>query len=102
MYHFEWNLHAIQIKLITVCTRRRLQGKLVREDRTHDMYVHDVVEVEVKSSKEAHEILYKGMCMKRKTFRSLTSDSSCSHSVFTIRIVQVSVKFWPNCSREIS
>ncbi|PNF26853.1 hypothetical protein B7P43_G16277 [Cryptotermes secundus] len=67
---------------------KRLQGKLVREDRTHDMYVHDVVEVEVKSSKEAHEILYKGMCTKRKIFGSVTSGFSCSHSVFTIRIVQ--------------
>jgi hypothetical protein len=57
------------------------------------MYVHDVVEIEVKSSKEAREIFYEGMCRKRKIFTSLKSDLSRSHSVFTIRIVQVSVKF---------
>jgi kinesin family protein 23 len=99
--YFEQKLHVIQIKLITLCTNRHLQGKLVREDGRHNMYVHDVVEVEVKSSKEAREIFYKGMCKKRMAFTSLNSDSSHSHSVFTIRVVQVSVKFWPNFSREI-
>lgn len=58
------------------------------------MYVHGVVEVEVKSSKEAREMFYKGMHRKRTAFTFLNSDSSHSHSVFTIRVVQVSVKLW--------
>lgn len=84
----------MQIKLITLYINRHPQRKLVREDGAHNMYVHGVVEVEVKSSKEAREMFYKGMHRKRTAFTFLNSDSSRSHSVFTIRVVQVSVKLW--------
>lgn len=84
----------MQIKLTTFYINRHPQSKLVREDGAHNMYVHGVVEVEVKSSKEACEIFYKGMHRKRTAFTFLKSDSSHSHSVFTIRVVQVSVKMW--------
>jgi hypothetical protein len=58
------------------------------------MYVHGVVEVEVKSSKEAYEIFYKAMRRKRMAFTFLNSDSSRSHSVFTIRVVKVGVNLF--------
>jgi len=84
----------MQFKLITLYINRHPQRKLVREDGAHNMYVHGVVEVEVKSSKEAREIFYKGMHRKHTAFTFLNADSSRSHSVFTIRVVQVSVKLW--------
>lgn len=88
----------MQLKLITLCINRLPQRKLVREDSAHNMYVHDAVEVEVKSSKEACEIFYKGMHRKHTTFTPLNSDSNCSHSVFTIRVIQVGMKMWSKYS----
>ncbi|XP_069699191.1 kinesin-like protein KIF23 isoform X2 [Periplaneta americana] len=67
---------------------RNLQAKIVREDSAHNMYVHGVVEVEVKSSKEACEVLYSGMRRKRVAVTLLNSGSSRGHAVFTIRLVQ--------------
>ncbi|XP_069686952.1 kinesin-like protein KIF23 [Periplaneta americana] len=52
------------------------------------MYVHGVVEVEGKSSKEACEVLYSGMRRKRVAVTLLNSGSSRGHAVFTIRLVQ--------------
>jgi kinesin family protein 23 len=63
--------------------------KIVREDARHNMYVHSVTEVEVKSSEEAFEAFYKGQKRKRMAITILNSESSRSHSVFTIRLVQV-------------
>jgi kinesin family protein 23 len=70
---------------------RQLQVKIVREDACHNMYVHSVTEVEVKSTEEAFEAFYKGQKRKRMAITTLNSESSRSHSVFTIRLVQVCV-----------
>ena len=53
------------------------------------MYVHGVTEIEVKSPEEAFEAFYKGQKKKRMAITTLNSESSRSHSVFTIRLVQV-------------
>ena len=39
---------------------KQLQSKILREDDHHNMYVHGVTEVEVKSPEEASEIVAKG------------------------------------------
>ena len=68
-----------------------MQLKIIREGANRNMYVHCVTEVEVKSTEEAFEAFYKGQKRKRMAITTLNSESSRSHSVFTIRLVQVSV-----------
>ncbi|XP_069699062.1 kinesin-like protein KIF23 isoform X2 [Periplaneta americana] len=65
-----------------------LQVKIIREDANRNMYVHAVTEKEVKSTEEAFEAFYKGQKRKRMAITTLNSESSRSHSVFTIRLVQ--------------
>ncbi|XP_021917885.1 kinesin-like protein KIF23 [Zootermopsis nevadensis] len=69
---------------------KQLQSKIVREDASRNMYVHCVTEVEVKSTEQAFEAFYKGQKRKRMAVTTLNSESSRSHSVFTIRLVQTS------------
>ncbi|XP_077298174.1 kinesin family member pavarotti [Arctopsyche grandis] len=71
--------------------RKSPQTKIVREDAMHNMYVHGVTEVEVKTREEALEAFYKGLKRKRMAHTSLNAESSRSHSVFTIRLVQAPV-----------
>ncbi|CAG2057009.1 unnamed protein product [Timema podura] len=52
------------------------------------MYVHGVTEVEVKSTNEAFQAFYKGQKRKRMAHTALNAESSRSHSVFTVRLVQ--------------
>jgi len=54
------------------------------------MYVHGVNEQEVNNAVEAFEWLRKGQLRKRTAPTFLNMDSSRSHTVFTVRIVQVS------------
>ena len=54
-----------------VCTRRAPTSKVLREDGSHNMYVSNCVEVEVKSTEEAYEVLLKGkfkfsVCSQKK------------------------------------
>ncbi|XP_021941225.1 kinesin-like protein KIF23 isoform X3 [Zootermopsis nevadensis] len=67
---------------------RQFQSKIVREDASHNMYVHSVTEIEVKSTEEAFDAFNKGQKRKRMAITTLNSESSRSHSVFTIRLVQ--------------
>lgn len=53
------------------------------------MYVHAVTEVEVKNSDEAFEVFQRGQRRRRVAFTALNAESSRSHSVFTVRLVQV-------------
>lgn len=64
------------------------QRKIIREDASHNMYVHMATEVEVKSLREALEAFRKGQIRKRMGDTNLNAESSRSHSVFTIRLVQ--------------
>ena len=52
------------------------------------MYVSGVTEVEIKSTEEAFETLYKGQKRRRVAQTQLNQESSRSHSVFNIRLVQ--------------
>ncbi|PSN55206.1 hypothetical protein C0J52_00622 [Blattella germanica] len=70
---------------------RHPQAKIVREGSCRNMYVHGVVEEEVKASSEAFQI-YLGGLQKKKVVASLLNTSSQRfHSVFTIRLVQAPV-----------
>ncbi|XP_043480547.1 kinesin-like protein KIF23 [Leptopilina heterotoma] len=65
-----------------------LQSKIIREDGNKNMYVHAVTEVEVKSTEEAFEVFQKGQRRRRIAHTALNAESSRSHSVFSIRLVQ--------------
>ncbi|XP_053648814.1 kinesin-like protein KIF23 isoform X1 [Cherax quadricarinatus] len=67
---------------------RGLQTKILREDSQHNMYVHACTEVEVKSPEDALEVLYKGDKRRKIAYTRLNCESSRSHSIFTIRVVQ--------------
>ncbi|XP_076161535.1 kinesin-like protein KIF23 [Ptiloglossa arizonensis] len=67
---------------------KTLQSKIVREDGSKNMYVHAVTEIEVKNSEEAFEVFQRGQRRRRVAHTALNAESSRSHSVFTIRLVQ--------------
>ncbi|XP_066597668.1 kinesin-like protein KIF23 isoform X2 [Prorops nasuta] len=67
---------------------KTLQSKIVREDGNKNMYVHAATEIEVKSAEEAFEVFHRGQRKKRVAHTALNAESSRSHSVFTIRLVQ--------------
>lgn len=68
--------------------QKTLQTKIIRGDEKHNMYVHGVTEVEVKTVSEAIDAYHMGQKRKRTGHTILNSESSRSHSVFTIRLVQ--------------
>ncbi|XP_044746459.1 kinesin-like protein KIF23 [Coccinella septempunctata] len=68
---------------------KNLQPKILREDLQKNMYVIGVTEVEVKSAEEAFEVLNAGQRKKRMGHTLLNAESSRSHSVFNIRLVQI-------------
>lgn len=67
---------------------KTLQTKIIRGDEKSNMYVHGVTELEVKSVSEAIDAYHMGQKRKRTGHTLLNSESSRSHSVFTIRLVQ--------------
>ncbi|KOC68665.1 Kinesin-like protein KIF23, partial [Habropoda laboriosa] len=67
---------------------KTLQSKIIREDGNRNMYVHGCTEVEVKSSGEAFKVFQRGQCKRHIAYTNLNAESSRSHSVFTIRLVQ--------------
>ncbi|CAL7933272.1 unnamed protein product [Xylocopa violacea] len=67
---------------------KTLQSKIIREDGNRNMYVHGCTEIEVKSSKEAFEVFQRGQYKRHIAYTNLNAESSRSHSVFTIRLVQ--------------
>lgn len=68
--------------------KRAPQTKVLREDTYHNMYVHGCTEVEVKSPEEALDVLHAGQKRRRIAHTRLNCESSRSHSIFTIRVVQ--------------
>ncbi|CAI6365542.1 unnamed protein product [Macrosiphum euphorbiae] len=66
----------------------RRNSKIIREDANGNMYVHGVNEQEVINAVDAFEWLRKGQLRKRTAPTFLNMDSSRSHTVFTIRVVQ--------------
>lgn len=69
--------------------KNTLQTKMLREDANHNVYVNAVTEVEVESPEEAFEVYARGQRRKRMAHTALNTESSRSHSIFNIRLVQV-------------
>ncbi|XP_068210272.1 kinesin-like protein KIF23 isoform X2 [Palaemon carinicauda] len=67
---------------------RGFQAKILREDANHNMYVNGCNEVEVKSADDALELMHKGQKKRKIAYTRLNCESSRSHSIFSIRIVQ--------------
>ena len=64
------------------------ESKNLKEDQKGCMYIKDVNEIEVKSTEEAFEFMSKAQKKRVVAYTDLNSESSRSHSIFTIRIVQ--------------
>uniref|UniRef100_A0A1B0G0T7 Kinesin-like protein n=1 Tax=Glossina morsitans morsitans TaxID=37546 RepID=A0A1B0G0T7_GLOMM len=77
--------------------QKTLQSRIIREDANHNMFVHGVREIEIKSAEEAIEIFQTGQKRKRMGHTLLNAESSRSHSVFNIRLVQAPA----NCQGEL-
>lgn len=65
-----------------------LPSKSLREDSNHNMYVANINEVEVKSADDAFIVFLKGQKQRKVAHTKLNTESSRSHSVFSIRLVQ--------------
>nr|XP_060630014.1 kinesin-like protein KIF23 isoform X4 [Anolis sagrei ordinatus] len=64
------------------------QSRILREDQNHNMYVAGCTEVEVKSTEEAFEVFWRGQKKRRIANTQLNRESSRSHSVFLIKLIQ--------------
>lgn len=67
---------------------RTPSSKILREDQRRNMFVYDSTEVEVKSTEEAFDLFWKGQNRRKTALTMLNAESSRSHCVFTIRLVQ--------------
>lgn len=96
----ETNLYAVFVTYVEIYNNivydlldesngKTMQSKLIREDARKNMYVNNVVEVEVKSAVEAFDLFNAGQRRKRMAHTSLNAESSRSHSIFNIRVVQL-------------
>jgi kinesin family protein 23 len=65
------------------------ESKCLKEDNRACMYIKDVTEIEVKSTEEALDLMSKAQKKRVVACTELNAESSRSHSIFTIRVVQV-------------
>eukprot|EP00057_Strongylocentrotus_purpuratus_P020465 XP_011674939.1 PREDICTED: kinesin-like protein KIF23 [Strongylocentrotus purpuratus] len=65
-----------------------LTPRNLREDHIHNMYVAMCTEVEVKTTEDAYKVFLKGQAKRKVAHTQLNTESSRSHSVFNIRLVQ--------------
>nr|XP_054752223.1 kinesin-like protein KIF23 isoform X1 [Lytechinus pictus] len=65
-----------------------LTPRILREDCNHNMYVAMCTEIEVKSTDDAYKVFLKGQARRKVAHTQLNTESSRSHSVFNIRLVQ--------------
>ncbi|XP_008485880.1 kinesin-like protein KIF23, partial [Diaphorina citri] len=80
-----------------------LNNRLIREDSCQNMYVHGANEIEVTTTEEALQVLYKGQARKKMARTLCNKESSRSHSVFMIRLVQARKKMARTlCNKESS
>lgn len=79
----------IAYDLLDESSGRTMQSKLIREDARKNMYVNGVVEIEVKSAAEAFDLFSAGQRRKRMAHTNLNAESSRSHCIFNIRVVQL-------------
>ncbi|XP_046857685.1 kinesin-like protein KIF23 [Xenia sp. Carnegie-2017] len=75
------------IKQDVICPKPPV-SKQLREDNNRNMYVQGVTEVEVKSTEDAYAMFWKGQKKRRVANTQLNMQSSRSHSVFTLKLVQ--------------
>lgn len=68
--------------------RRQPQSKVLREDKRKKVFVWNAKEIEVQSSDEAFNLFVKGVRRRRMAHTALNTESSRSHSVFNIKLVQ--------------
>ncbi|XP_018577449.1 kinesin-like protein KIF23 [Anoplophora glabripennis] len=80
---------------------KTFQNKILREDFQKNMYVNGVVEVEVKSAQEAFELFNAGQKRKKMGWTILNAESSRSHSIFNIRVVQLEQVSWNDNGKPI-
>lgn len=64
------------------------QSKQLREDSKRNMYVSGGVEVEVRNTKDTFALIEKGQKNRRMAETQLNHNSSRSHAIFNLRIVQ--------------
>ena len=64
------------------------QSKRLREDKHRNMFVYGVTQIEVRDAKEAIAAVQQGQDRRRIAQTQLNAESSRSHSIFTIRVVQ--------------
>lgn len=63
-------------------------SKILREDPKRHMFVYEAIEYEIKSTEEASALFWMGQDRRRTAHTLLNTESSRSHSVFTIKLVQ--------------
>ena len=86
---FSW--FYIQFDKLNLILRRidnSKESKSLKEDNKGAMYIKDSAEIEVKSTEEALELVARAQKKRVVAYTELNSESSRSHSIFTIRIVQ--------------
>ncbi|CAF0834960.1 unnamed protein product [Brachionus calyciflorus] len=66
------------------------ESKNLKEDSKGCMYIKDVNEIECKSTEEALDLISKAQKKRVVAYTELNSESSRSHSIFNIRVVQSS------------
>lgn len=64
------------------------QSKRLREDKKRNMFVYGVNEIEITTTEEAFSVFKKGQERRRIAHTQLNAESSRSHSIFNIRLVQ--------------
>lgn len=67
----------------------RLHSKAIRVDAFGNMFVHGVTEFEVKTAQEAFQLFYRGKKRRHLGVTRSNINSTHSHCVFNIRLVQV-------------
>jgi len=76
------------IEMIRYGNKGQIQSKMLREDVYKNVYVNQVAEVEVESPSDAYEVFQRGLRRRRMAHTALNTESSRSHSIFNIRLVQ--------------
>ena len=64
------------------------ESKSLKEDARGCMYIKDVNEIEVKSTEEALDLMHRAQKRRVVASTDLNAESSRSHTIFTIRVVQ--------------
>ncbi|OQV20507.1 Kinesin-like protein KIF23 [Hypsibius exemplaris] len=83
-----YNNYAYDLLQPDVGEGKILQSRLLREDNTGHIYVAGATEVEVLTADEALRLLNRGQKARRIASTQLNADSSRSHAIFNVRLVQ--------------